>query len=129
MRTCPLLCSLAIFLAAGVPLAAQTFPTQDRTIRDIYEEGMHNSQLQAEAHALFDSLGPRLMGTPNLKRAQDWLVGLYSSLGIDAQEEEYGTWRGWERGHSYIDTGVDRTIDEQIERVELGETEPDLLDK
>ena len=45
------------------------------------------------------------MGTPNLKRAQDWLVNMYKSWGIDAKEEQYGTWRGWIRGPSHIDLG------------------------
>jgi hypothetical protein len=89
--------------AHSTPLFSQTFPTSDPTVRRIYTVGMDSTKLYAEAHALFDSLGPRLMGTPNIKRAQDWLVTLYKSWGVDAREEKYGTWRGWERGHSHID--------------------------
>jgi carboxypeptidase Q len=90
-------------LAAATPLAAQTFPTSDPVIKQIYSIGMDSSQLRREAHVLFDSLGPRLMGTPNIKRAQDWLTSTYKSWGIDAKEEKYGTWRGWTRGYSHID--------------------------
>src|SRR5690349_3698082 len=91
-------------LALGAaPLLAQSFPTEDATIKRIYSIGMDSSRLIPEAHVLFDSLGPRLMGTPNTKRAQDWLVSQYKAWGIDAKEEQYGTWRGWERGHSHID--------------------------
>ena len=93
----------SLILAAASPLAAQTFPTDDPVIKRIYSVGMDSSHLQTEAHVLFDSLGPRLMGTPNLKRAEDWLVATYKSWGVDAKEERYGTWRGWERGHSHID--------------------------
>jgi hypothetical protein len=93
----------SLILAAASPLAAQTFPTEDPVIKRIYAVGMDSSHLQTEAHVLFDSLGPRLMGTPNLKRAEDWLVATYKSWGVDAKEERYGTWRGWERGHSHID--------------------------
>ena len=92
-----------LILGAASPLAAQTFPTDDPVIKRIYSVGMDSSHLQTEAHVLFDSLGPRLMGTPNLKRADDWLVATYKSWGVDAKEERYGTWRGWERGHSHID--------------------------
>jgi carboxypeptidase Q len=87
----------------AAPVAAQTFPSQDPTIRHLYAVGMDSSRLVSEAHVLFDSLGPRLMGSPDIKRAQDWLVSLYKSWGIDAREEKYGTWRGWQRGHSHID--------------------------
>ena len=94
---------VASLLFAAAPLAAQTFPTDDPVIKRIYTIGMDSSHLKTEAHVLFDSLGPRLMGTPNIKRAQDWLVSTYKSWGVDAKEEQYGTWRGWERGHSHID--------------------------
>ena len=90
-------------LAAATPLAAQTFPTNDPIIKHIYAMGMDSTHLVQEAHVLFDSLGPRLMGTPNIKRAQDWLTATYKSWGIDAKEEKYGTWRGWIRGYSHID--------------------------
>ncbi len=93
---------LALFSFA-FPLGAQTFPTQDATIRHIYAVGMDSSQLESQAHVLFDSLGPRLMGSPDLKRAEDWLVRMYASMGIDAKEEQFGTWRGWVRGPSHID--------------------------
>lgn len=100
MRRFAIACSLSLVAASA---RAQTFPTQDPFIRHIYAIGMDSSALQSEAHTLFDSLGPRLQGTPNLKRAQDWLVDRYTSWGIDAKEEQYGTWRGWVRGHSHID--------------------------
>ena len=104
-RSCPhaSLCAALALLAISTPALSQTFPTQDPTIRQIYAVGMDSSRLETEAHVLFDSLGPRLMGSPDLKRAQDWLLTMYRSWGIDAREEQYGTWRGWVRGHSHID--------------------------
>jgi carboxypeptidase Q len=90
-------------VAVVKPLTAQTFPTPDPVIKRIYALGMDSTDVYRQAHVLLDSLGPRLMGTPNIKRAQDWLVNTYKSWGIDAKEEKYGTWRGWERGYSHID--------------------------
>lgn len=98
--------SLAFALAvlAGVaPLHAQSFPTNDQVIKHIYAIGMDSTDLYRQAHVLFDSIGPRLMGTPNLSRAQDWLVDTYKAFGISAKKERVGTWRGWERGPSHID--------------------------
>lgn len=89
--------------ALALPLAAQSFPTADPVIRQIYAIGMDSSDVYRQAHVLFDSIGPRLMGTPNLSRSQDWLVSTYKSFGIDAKKEQYGTWRGWIRGKSHID--------------------------
>src|SRR5215216_773806 len=94
---------LAGLLVSASSVFAQAFPTADPVIKQIYSVGMDSSRLVTQAHVLFDSLGPRLMGTPDLKRAQDWLVSQYKAWGVDAREERYGTWRGWERGHSHID--------------------------
>jgi len=90
-------------LAGVASLPAQSFPTDDPVIKHIYAIGMDSTDLYRQAHVLFDSVGPRLMGTPNLSRAQDWLVDTYRAFGIDAKKERFGTWRGWERGPSHID--------------------------
>jgi hypothetical protein len=64
---------------------------------------MDSSRTEQLSHTLFDSLGPRLTGTPDMKRANDWLVSTYKSWGIEARNEKIGTWRGWRRGYSHID--------------------------
>jgi len=99
---------ILVTTASASALAAQSFPTQDAVIKRIYSVGMDSSHTETLAHVLFDSLGPRLMGSPNTKAAQDWLVKLYQSWGIAAREERYGTWRGWRRGASHIDLVVPR---------------------
>ena len=99
--TCLAACALVGLGAATAP--AQTFPTKDPVIERIWALGMDSSHTYQLSQVLFDSLGPRLMGAPNLKSAQDWLVKTYQSWGIEAKNEQYGTWRGWRRGHSHID--------------------------
>jgi carboxypeptidase Q len=89
-----------------VPLAnsqAQARQSSDSTIRRIWTIGIDSSPLARLSAQLFDSLGPRLTGTPNLRRANHWLIATYASLGIPARDEQYGTWRGWRRGHSHVD--------------------------
>src|SRR6476661_8586295 len=86
--------------AQSVPL---TFPTDDPTIKRIWSVGMDSSQVQSLSHVLFDSIGPRLTGSPGFNSASDWVVKMYKSWGIDARRENYGTWRGWRRGASHID--------------------------
>jgi len=90
-------------LTISASARAQTFPTPDPIIKRIWAVGMDSSQTMHLSHVLFDSVGPRLTGTPDLKRANDWLVQTYRSFGIDARNEQYGTWRGWRRGYSHID--------------------------
>jgi len=69
----------------------------------ITKEETTNSQLEKLAHELFDEIGPRLVGSPLMKKANDWAVEKYKSWGIDARNEKWGEWRGWERGISHID--------------------------
>ncbi|HET7024955.1 MAG TPA: M20/M25/M40 family metallo-hydrolase [Gemmatimonadales bacterium] len=101
MRKSPLF-ALGAALLLAVPMQAQTTPN-DPVLKRIWNIGMDSSQTDFLARTLFDSLGPRLTGSPDQKRANDWLVKMYTSWGIDAKNEQYGTWRGWRRGYSHID--------------------------
>lgn len=92
---------LALLVAA--PAAAQDFPTNDPVIQGIWDEGMNHSQVPTLAQTLLDSIGPRVTGSSGLDNANDWLVGLYSSWGIDAEKQRYGTWKGWDRGVVHVD--------------------------
>src|SRR3954447_7551335 len=89
-------------LAGARPAAAQ-IATDDPVLRRIWAIGMDSSRTEDLAAALLDSLGPRLTGSPNVRAAQNWLVKTYASWGIEAKNEQYGTWRSWRRGPSHID--------------------------
>ncbi len=78
-------------------LSAQT------VVEKIVQEENNNSQLQIMAHELLDGIGPRLIGTPQMKKANDWAVEKYTSWGITARNEQFGEWKGWERGITHID--------------------------
>ena len=64
------------------------------------EEG---SQIERLAQLLLDSIGPRLSGSPGQRSAIDWAVRMYEGWGVPVRKEQYGTWRGWDRGHTHID--------------------------
>ena len=48
---------------------AQLLTAQTKVIDNIVKEETDNSQLQQLAHELFDQIGPRLVGTPLMKKA------------------------------------------------------------
>ena len=78
--------------------------SQDQSVIElIVSEATENSQLEILGQELMDGIGPRLVGTPQMKQAHDWAVDKYSQWGISAKNEAYGTWRGWERGITHID--------------------------
>ncbi|MGD8279042.1 MAG: peptidase M28, partial [Gemmatimonadota bacterium] len=93
----------AMLLGAAMPSAGQTFPTDDAVIRRIWQMGMEDSHVESLAQTLLDSIGPRLVGSPEIKAGNDWLVRMYTGWGIAARNEQYGTWNGWRRGISHID--------------------------
>jgi carboxypeptidase Q len=85
------------------PSAAQTFPTDDPVLRRIWALGMDSSQTYRLAQVLLDSIGPRLTGTPGQRAGNEWLLKTYQAWGIRARNEQYGTWRGWDRGPTHVD--------------------------
>lgn len=76
---------------------------QNEVIDNIIDEANGNSQLERLAHELLDVVGPRLVGTPQMEHASQWAIEQYRKWGIEARQEQYGTWRGWERGVTHID--------------------------
>ncbi len=90
-------------ILAGSSLFCLSGFGQEPVIDKIVKEETDNSQLQKLAHELFDGIGPRLVGTTQMDKANEWAVAKYASWGITAHNEKWGEWRGWERGISHID--------------------------
>lgn len=72
-------------------------------VQNFVNEVNNNSQLETMARELLDGIGPRLVGTPEMEAANDWSVKKLQSWGIEASKQEYGTWKGWQRGISHFD--------------------------
>ena len=101
---------LVSFAAALVPwlaaaeLTAQDFPSEDPIIRAIWAQGMEEgSQVERLAQVLLDSIGPRLSGSPGQRSSIEWAMSMYESWDVPVRAEQYGTWRGWDRGYTHID--------------------------
>ena len=92
------LLGLGLLLLFNVKVQAQ-----DQAINDIIKEARENSQLKVLGHELMDGIGPRLVGSPQMQKAHDWAVEKYKGWGIEARNEQWGEWRGWERGITHID--------------------------
>ncbi|WP_116771815.1 M20/M25/M40 family metallo-hydrolase [Maribacter litoralis] len=77
--------------------------TTEDIVKAIEKEGIENSQLEQLAYELMDLNGPRLVGTPEMKSAHDWAVNTYKKWGITAENQQWGTWKGWQRGITHVD--------------------------
>jgi hypothetical protein len=76
---------------------------RDPIIDQIVKEATENSHLEKLAHELLDVIGPRLVGTPQMMNAHNWAVDTFESWNISATNQQWGEWRGWERGITHID--------------------------
>ncbi|RYZ31712.1 MAG: peptidase M28, partial [Sphingobacteriales bacterium] len=105
---------IAGLLAQTLALHAQV---DSNIINSIRSEVANNSQMEILGQQLADDIGPRLIGSPGLLKANDWLVNTYKSWGIEARNEKYGTWPGWERGETNIVMTAPRR--EQLDGIQL----------
>lgn len=97
---------LAIFLSVQLASAQ----TAEEMVKSITQEATENSHLKALAHELMDVVGPRLVGTTQMKNAHDWAVDKYADWGISAENQQWGEWKGWERGITHIDLIEPRVV-------------------
>jgi carboxypeptidase Q len=77
----------------------------------IREEAIAHSHVMEFASALMDGIGPRLTGSPNLKRANEWTREQFTAMGCsNAHLEDWGEFgMGWEQ----LDTWVRMTSPDQ----------------
>jgi carboxypeptidase Q len=67
------------------------------TMSRIRYEGFHDSKVMEYATGLMDSIGERLTGSPNMKRANEWTRDQLAAMGLsNAHLEPWGPFgRGW----------------------------------
>ncbi len=72
-------------------------------IKNLVADAKQSSMLEKLGTQLTDRIGPRLVGSSQMKAAHDWVIDTYKSWSIPAENQQYGQWQGWERGVSHID--------------------------
>ncbi|HXU79670.1 MAG TPA: M20/M25/M40 family metallo-hydrolase [Methylomirabilota bacterium] len=86
----------ALALLATLSAVGATTETND-PISLIRDEGLNRSQVMQTLSHLTEVIGPRLTGSPNLKRANEWTRDQFSCWGLtNAHLEPWGPFgRGW----------------------------------
>ena len=92
----PLVCSIALLFTL-VPAVQSQEKVDLETISRIRYEGFRNSKVMELASGLMDSIGERLTGSPNMKRANEWTRDQLTAMGLsNAHLESWGPFgRGW----------------------------------
>jgi carboxypeptidase Q len=87
-------------LLASVALGP-ALPAEERVdldmVTQIRQEGFRDSKVMETASALMDKIGPRLTGSPNMKKANEWTRKQLEDWGLsNAHTESWGPFgRGW----------------------------------
>lgn len=86
--------ALAVLSLVSVAAAAQQ-PAGDDLAR-IRDEGLNRSQVMETAQYLTDIIGPRLTGSPQCRRANEWTRDRLASWGLSAKLEPWAPFgKGW----------------------------------
>jgi hypothetical protein len=117
-RLFPLRLAVLAFLALAPPLAAQAPEGEDKAKlaldQRILDDAKKGSQILGNLTYLSDTIGPRLTGSANLKRAGEWGAAKMKEYGLtNVHLEPWTIPEGWQRGHAsakIIEPDTGRTI-------------------
>src|SRR5512141_894993 len=102
--------ALALVLATAMAMpaigaASGSSETVDlEMVTTIRQEGFRNSKVMETLSELTDRIGPRLTGSPNMKRANEWTREQLAKWGlVNAHLESYGPFgRGWSEESVFV---------------------------
>jgi carboxypeptidase Q len=91
-------------LAATPASSSSTEAVDLEMVTRIRQEGFHNSQVMQTLSELTDHIGPRLTGSPNMKKANEWTRDQLGKWGLqNAHLEAWGPFgRGWVNDASLV---------------------------
>ena len=93
---------------SGAPSYEQPQPAKEELDYVMYDrirdEGLHHSHVMEFASALMDDIGPRLTGSPNLHRANEWTRDQLTAMGcVNAHLEDWGEFgMGWQQLNTWV---------------------------
>ena len=88
---------LSAFLLTAPAVAAQTAVDTAGT-GALVAQAMDHSELMPNLQHLSDAIGPRLSGSPAMRRANDWTADRFRGYGLRAWLEPYTFGVTWTRG-------------------------------
>jgi hypothetical protein len=117
-RPYPAALLLALTLSPAAPAAEPTAREAEALALDrkVLAEVKAGSEVLANLTYLCDEIGPRLTGSKNLRRANDWAAEKMKAYGLtEVHQEAWSLPEGWERGSASLrllepDNGVRLTV-------------------
>jgi hypothetical protein len=91
------LATFTLLAAAAAPLTAQ-MRVDTTGAGMLIAQAMDRSEVMQNLQYLSDAIGPRLSGSPAMRKANDWVAERFRAYGLTASLESYPFGVPWERG-------------------------------
>ena len=82
------------------------------------DQAMNRSEVMQNLQHLSDVIGPRLSGSPAMRRANEWTASRFKAYGLTAALEPYQFGVTWERGTATL--RLHRAVPARHDRAQLG---------
>jgi hypothetical protein len=107
LRVVASLVALLVTLPLELPAATSVPPNSENVnweaMTAIRNEGFRNSKVMEIEEQLTDVIGPRLTGSPNMKRANEWTRDKFTEWGlVNSHVESYPFGRGWTNEYTEV---------------------------
>jgi hypothetical protein len=98
-----LLVALPLEVFAATPILPNNENVNWDVVTQIRNEGFRNSKVMEIEEQLTDVIGPRLTGSPNMKRANEWTRDKFTEWGlVNSHLESYPFGRGWTNEYTEV---------------------------
>ena len=98
-----LLAALPLQIFAATPALPNAEYVNWDVMTEIRNEGFLNSKVMEIEEQLTDVIGPRLTGSPNMKRANEWTRDKFTEWGlVNSHLESYLFGRGWTNEYTEV---------------------------
>src|SRR5690606_1458899 len=88
---------LALVASAPMPLAAQ-YQVDTTGAGALIAQAMDRSEVMENLQYLSDAIGPRLSGSPAMRKSNEWVAERFRAYGLTASLEAFPFGVSWERG-------------------------------
>jgi len=111
VRPSCLLVALAIAASARRPLSAQDVTVDTAGAGALIDQALNHSQVMENLQYLADVIGPRLTGSPAVRRANDWTLERFKGYGLEGHLEPWKFGGTWTRGPARVRMTAPRAHD------------------
>ena len=102
MKTRSFVAVLLLAHALAAPSQGQSIAVDTAGTGAVLDQALNHSEVMQNLAYLSDMIGPRLSGSPAMKKANDWTMERFKAYGLTSHLESYVFGVTWERGDASL---------------------------